>query len=89
MESSMPRHHISDIHNPSGRAALERRISHTVDQSAFDKMGIHIEHRRYLGSRDISIRELKFSPDDADDFSHVAEDALPSRRIVGNPTNCR
>jgi hypothetical protein len=89
MESSMPRHHISDIHNPSGQAAPERRISRTVDQSAFDKMGIHIEHRRYLVSQDISIGEMKFSSDDADDFSHGAEDALPSRRIVGNRTNCR
>ena len=57
----MPRHHISDIHNSSGQAAPEKRISHTVDQSAFDKMGIHIEHRRYLGSQDISIGEMKFS----------------------------
>lgn len=89
MESSMPRHHISDIHNPSGQAAPGRRVSHTVGQSAFDKLDIHIEHRRYLVSQDIRIGEMEFSSDDAHDFSHGAEDALPSRRNAGNRTNCR
>lgn len=89
MESGMPRHHISDIHNPLGQATPHRRISHTFDQNAFDKMGIHIEHHRYLGSQDVSIGEMRFSSDDADGFSHGAEDAPPSRKIVGNQTNCR
>ena len=46
----MPRHYISDIHNPSGQSATEGRALHTVDQSAFGKMDTHIEHRQCLFS---------------------------------------
>jgi hypothetical protein len=80
-------HHISDIQHSSAQAPLTKRMSHTVGQTSSDKMDIHIEHRRYLVSRSISIGVMKLRSD-AHDFSHAGEDALLSRKIDGSRTNC-